>query len=158
MWYHEIFFTLVNFHFKLIASIEMKNAALIICEISWITFADTGLTAKNLFSIAQRVMTHRVSGAIFVVHLTVNIVHSRTTDHQYAMVFSECYVSSDVIFNPTTDSSCGVMEIWNVFLGAWNDKEKTAMHDWRGYKAFTLNYGFSSLQLSSCCQTHSKSD
>lgn len=108
MWYHEIFFTLVNLHFKLIASIETKNAALIICVISWITIADTGLTAKNLAPIEQSVMSHRIRGAIFVVHLTVNIVHSRTTDRQYAMVSSECYVSSDVIFNPTTDSSYGV--------------------------------------------------
>ena len=126
MWYHEIFFTLMNLHFKLIASIEIKNAALIICVISWITIADTGLTAKNLASIEQSIMSHRIRGAIFVVHLTVNIVHSRTTDRQYAMVSSECYVSSDVIFNPTTDSSYDVTIFGTLLSGHGTTRTKSS--------------------------------
>ena len=85
----------------------MKNACLVISVEMFITCCNTGYAAKDFASIQQSVVIHRVGGTIVVVHLAVDMVHSRTTDHKFTHVFSERDGSINMAFLPSMHSACG---------------------------------------------------
>lgn len=81
---------------------------MVVCVVLFTATCHAGNASKNLHLIQYGVVTHRIAGAIIVVHLTVNIVRSRTTDHQCTLVLSKYYIASymtRIIFLPAIDGS-----------------------------------------------------
>ena len=108
MRFHKILLTLVHFHFEGISAIQMENAAVVVCVVLFTASCHTGNASKNLVLIQYGVVTHGIAGTIVVVHLTVNIVRSRTTDHQCTLVLSKYNITSymtRMIFLPAIHGS-----------------------------------------------------
>ena len=84
----------------------MKNACLVIGVVMFRTIRHTGDTAKNLLTVQQSVVVHGVGTAVVIIHLAVNIVHSRTTDHKFTHVLSESDAAINMAFPPTMHSAC----------------------------------------------------
>lgn len=84
----------------------MKQASLVIRVVVFITFRHAGDAAKNLVTVQQSVVVHGIATAVVIIHLAVNIVHSRTTDHKFTHVPSEKDASINMAFAPSMYSAC----------------------------------------------------
>lgn len=104
--FHVVYLAPVNFNLKNVAAIQMKNACLVIRVVMFITVRHAGNAAKNLFSVQQSVVVHGVGATVVIVHLAVNIVHSRTTDHKLTHVPSENDAAINMAFPPSIHSAC----------------------------------------------------
>lgn len=103
---HVVCLALVNRNLKNVASIQVKNACLVICVVIPITIHHARNAAKNLVSVQQGVVVHGVTTAIVIIHLAINIVHSRTTNHKLTHVPSESDAAINMAFPPSMHSAC----------------------------------------------------
>ena len=104
--FHVVYLTPVNFNLENVAAIQMENASLVIRVEMFITFRHAGNATQNLLSVQQSVVVHGVGTAVVVVHLAVNMVHSRTTDHKLTHVPSESDAAINMAFPPSMHSTC----------------------------------------------------
>ena len=104
--FHVVRLAPVNLNLKNVASIQVKNACLVICVVMLITIRHARNAAKNLVTVQQGVVVHGVATTIVIIHLAINIVHSRTTDHQLTHVPSESDAAINMTFPPSMHSTC----------------------------------------------------
>ena len=86
----------------------MKNPCLVIGVVMFSAIRHARDTAKNLFTVQQSVVVHGIGTAVVIIHLTVNIVHSRTTDHKFTHVPSESDAAINMAFPPPMHSACEI--------------------------------------------------